>query len=290
MAAPAKVTKVGHVGVKVEDLSQQTEFYTDLWGLGITEQDKDVVYLRAEQPDHHIVSLHDASRDRNAVDHVGLQVHDRDDLDRAAEAIAGRGLEILSPPGPATEPGHAHAMRFRDPAGQIIELYTEPETVCDVYGDRVVKPAKLSHVVLYVPDIDTSASFYTDVLGFRQIDWNGHWMCFLNCGSDHHSLALVASQEARLQHVAFEVHDWMDIAKGIYNLGEKGVPRVWGPGRHGPGNNLFSYFWDRDRNIIEYTAEVQQVDNTYVPRVWGPMEGQPDYWCINPPTESYVKS
>ena len=291
MAAPVRVVKVGHVGLKVSDLSQHGEFYTDTWGLGLTEQDKDTLYLRAQEPEHHIVSLHEAGeRGRNPVDHVGLQVRERDDLERAAEELAKRGLEIVTPPGPASEPGFSRAMRFRDPGGQVIELYTEPERVADDYGDRVVKPTKLSHVVLFVPDIDAAADLYSNVLGFRQIDWNGHWMCFLNCSSDHHSLALVAGSDARLNHVAFEVRDWMDVAKGVYNLGEKGVARVWGPGRHGPGNNVFSYFWDLDRNVIEYTCEIQQVDDSYVPRVWDPPEGQPDWWCNYPPPEAYRNS
>jgi catechol-2,3-dioxygenase len=290
MASPAKVVKVGHVGLRVSDLSRHGEFYTDLWGLGLTEEDKGALYLRAEEPEHHIVSLHEGGRERNAVEHVGLQVRDRDDLQRAAEEIARRGLEIVQQPGPATEPGLGHAMRFRDPAGQVVELYTDPERVGDDYGDRVVKPTKLSHVVLYVPDIDAASSFYSEVLGFRQIDWNGHWMCFLNCGSDHHSLALAVAPDARLNHVAFEVHDFLDIAKGMYNLGEKGVARVWGPGRHGPGNNVFSYFWDPDRNVIEYTCEIEQVDDTYPSRVWDPPEGQPDWWCHYPPPDAVRNS
>ncbi len=290
MGAPVKVVKVGHVGLRVNDLSRHGEFYTDTWGLGLTEEDNGALYLRARQPDHHIVALYDAARDRNAVDHVGLELQSRDDLDRAAEEIARRGLEMVAPPGPAQEPGHARALRFRDPAGQVIELYVDPDTVRDDYGDRTVKPTKLSHIVLAVPDIDAASSFYAEVLGFRQIDWNGHWMSFLNCSPDHHSLALVASDSARLNHVAFEVRDWADLAKGIYNLGEQGIARVWGPGRHGPGNNVFSYFWDPDQNVIEYTCEIEQVDDTYVPRVWDRDAGQPDWWCNYPPPEAYRNS
>ncbi len=289
MAAPVKVVKVGHVGLKVHNLSQQGEFYTDLWGLGLTEEDDGALYLRAEDPSHHIVALYEGEHDRNSVDHVGLEVRDRDDLERAADELERRGIEIVMPPGPSPEPGHARAMRFRDPSGQVIELYTDPETVRDDYGQRVVKPAKLSHVVLNGPDIDAAANLFSEVLGFRQIDWNGHWMCFLNCSSDHHSLALAVG-DSKLNHVAFEVHGWLDIAKGIYNLGEKGVPRVWGPGRHGPGNNVFSYFWDPERNVIEYTCEVEQVDESYQPRVWETRHGDPDWWCAYPAPEAFRNS
>jgi hypothetical protein len=46
---------------------------------------------------------------------------------------------------------------------------------------------------------------------------------------------------------------------------------------------VFSYFTDLDTNVIEYTCEVEQVDERYVPRVWGPREGEPDFWCAYPP-------
>jgi catechol-2,3-dioxygenase len=286
VGAPVKVIKVGHVGLKVRDFSRQGEFFTDCWGLGLTEEAPGALYLRATEPSHHILALYDAEREENAVEHVGLQVRDGDDLERAAEALAQRGVEIVTPPGPSPEPGQARAMRFRDPAGQVVELYTEPEEVSDDYGNRVVKPTKLSHVVLHVPDIDAAVALYTEVLGFRLIDWNGHWMAFLNCSSDHHSLAFVAGKQAKLDHVAFEVREWLDLARGIYYLGEQGVPRVWGPGRHGPGNNVFSYFHDPDRNMVEYTCEVQQVDDSYVPRVWEPTQKEQDFWRVYPPPAS----
>jgi len=283
MTAPVKVTKVGHIGMKVNDLSRHGEFYTETWGLGLTEEDRGALYLRAEEPSHHVLALYEDTPDANVVDHIGLQVRDRDDLERAAEEVARRGLEVLTPPGPSSEPGQSRAMRFRDVAGQVVELYCEPEAVRDEYGARPVKPTKLSHVVLHVPNIDEAVAMYRDVLGFREIDWNGHWMAFLNCNADHHSLALVAAEEPKLHHVAYEVRDWSELAKGIYNLGEQHVPRVWGPGRHGPGNNVFSYFWDLDKNVIEYTCEIEQVDETYQSKVWEPGRGQPDWWCAYPP-------
>jgi catechol-2,3-dioxygenase len=283
MTVPAKVTRVGHVGLRARDLSRLGEFYTDTWGLGLTEEGPGALYLRAEEPSHHAVALYDAERDQNAVDHLGLEVASRDDLARGAEALAARGLEIVQAPGRSDEPGLGYAMRFHDPAGQLVELYTDPERIADDYGTPPVKPTKVSHVVLMVPDVDAAVAVYRDVLGFREIDWNGHWMAFLNCAPAPPSLALVAAPETPLHHLAFEVHLSAELARGIYALGEKQVPRVWGPGRHGAGNNVFSYFWDPDKNVVEYTCEIEQVDERYVPRVWERQPGQPDWWCACPP-------
>ena len=41
------------------------------------------------------------------------------------------------------------------------------------------------------------------------------------------------------------------------------MPIEWGPGRHGPGDNAFNYFIDPFGVVIEYTAEVEQIDDSY---------------------------
>jgi len=37
------------------------------------------------------------------------------------------------------------------------------------------------------------------------------------------------------------------------------LPLEWGPGRHGPGNNLFVFVHDPEGNWIEISAELEQV-------------------------------
>ena len=41
-------------------------------------------------------------------------------------------------------------------------------------------------------------------------------------------------------------------------MGERGVVRAWGPGRHVAGNNLYSYYNDPEGNRIEWCAEVER--------------------------------
>ena len=45
----------------------------------------------------------------------------------------------------------------------------------------------------------------------------------------------------------------------------------WGPGRHGPGNNVFCYFLGPEDMPIELTAEMQQIDGSHrakTPEQW----------------------
>ncbi len=66
----------------------------------------------------------------------------------------------------------------------------------------------------------------------------------------------------------------------------------WGVGRHGPGDNVFAYFVDPFGFVIEYTAEVLQVNDDYRPHgpdYWVWPAGRTDHWGIAPPKPGYVK-
>lgn len=57
---------------------------------------------------------------------------------------------------------------------------------------------KIGHVVLNVQDVERSARFYTEILGFQISDVYPEemvpgGMVFLRCNTDHHGLALVGS-------------------------------------------------------------------------------------------------
>jgi catechol-2,3-dioxygenase len=49
------------------------------------------------------------------------------------------------------------------------------------------------------------------------------------------------------------IRDWAD------HFAQARIPIRWGPGRHGPGNNLFIFIHDPDGNWVELSAELEQV-------------------------------
>jgi hypothetical protein len=54
--------------------------------------------------------------------------------------------------------------------------------------------------------------------------------------------------------------------RGCGRLKKAGLNIQWGAGRHGTGDNVFAYFVDPNGFAIEYTTEIQQIDDrTYVP-------------------------
>ena len=57
--------------------------------------------------------------------------------------------------------------------------------------------------------------------------------------------------------------------RGTGRLLRAGVEKIWGPGRHLAGNNTFSYFLDPHGNTVEYTTELELVDeDTWHPHMY----------------------
>ncbi len=58
-------------------------------------------------------------------------------------------------------------------------------------------------------------------------------------------------------HAAFEMDNIDGFMYGLGRVMEHGHTIEWGPGRHGPGNNVFCYFIDPDGFAIEYTTDME---------------------------------
>jgi catechol 2,3-dioxygenase-like lactoylglutathione lyase family enzyme len=143
------------------------------------------------------------------------------------------------------------------------------------------------HLVLNTPDIDRIAKFYTGVLGFRISDWSGQQMVFLRTDSKHHNISFNVAPHASVNHVAYLVSGIDQIMMGITNLRKHGFDPVWGPGRHGPGNNIFCYYEDPIGYVTEYTSDIDYItdDAAHQPKVWPRAPESMDRWGVAaPPT------
>jgi hypothetical protein len=82
--------------------------------------------------------------------------------------------------------------------------------------------------------------------------------------------------------MAYEVESIDGLMRGAGRLKHNGFNVEWGVGRHGPGDNVFSYFVEPNGFVVEYTAEVEQVDEaTYMAHdatYWREFPGRPCRW------------
>jgi catechol-2,3-dioxygenase len=130
---------------------------------------------------------------------------------------------------------------------------------------------ELGHVVLYVRDIERSAAFYRDVLGFRQV-WAEAPRRFpiaaFSSGRTHHELMLIevgpdatpipGGRRVGMYHFGLKVGDTDDdLRSALASLHEHGVDVV-GAGDHGFTHSL--YLLDPDGNEIELYVDVPGTD------------------------------
>jgi catechol 2,3-dioxygenase-like lactoylglutathione lyase family enzyme len=250
-------THLRRVGITSPDPEDLAQFYEQVWGLTISGRQDGAVYLRGTGGEHHVLVISPGARP--SVRLVGLGLADPAAVDQAAARLSGRPeIRLLSAPRELTEPGGGYAVRLADPDGRVLELSAAVEAAEPIDSGAAVRPVKLSHVVLNSARTDAFSELLIDALGFRLADSMPH-MRFYRCSADHHSIAVTQAPYASLNHIAFEVPSREHVLRGIDNMTARGFETVWGPGRHGPGNNVFGYFTAPNRQVIEYTAEVEQI-------------------------------
>lgn len=259
------VTHLRHVDLAVPDYDRQLAFYTDLWKLKPEFTDSDVAYLAAEgSPEQYSVRLRKAEEKR--LDLVAFGAADVADVDALAERLGRDGVQLIGEPDKLHTPGGGYGFRFFDVDGRTVEVS------CDVAvrkhrkieeGESV--PVKLSHVVFNSPNPEATVAFYRKHLSFALSDTLmhprlGEMMWFLRTNVHHHSLAIARGPHVALHHASFEMRGIDEYMRGTGRLLRAGIEKVWGPGRHMAGNNTFSYFIDPHGNTVEYTTELQELD------------------------------
>jgi catechol 2,3-dioxygenase len=280
----ARVTGVRSVAVDVCALDEAAAFYSSVWNLTPVEAPGAARYFRGAGAHHHILSLHPARRP--AVRCVVLEAANRDAVD-ARSALVGAGGAQADAPHEWSVPGGGHGFGFRDPEGRNLAVACGG-AMHQGAAAQPDRPHKIAHLNLNAGEYDETTRFMCDALGFRLIDESARARFLHAACADHFSLAIVRASDATLNHIAFEMPDLDSVMRGAGRMRDAGYPIEWGVGRHGPGNNVFAYFAGPEEIPLEYTSEVQQIDDTYLPRGpehWKFAPGRSDQWGItNLPT------
>jgi catechol 2,3-dioxygenase-like lactoylglutathione lyase family enzyme len=202
------------------------------------------------------------------------------------------GVKIVQQPGPLDEPGNGFGLRFIDPDGRCIELSSDVSKYDDGWRAKNVEPRSICHVVNNTPDLNRITDFYKNVLGFRVSDWSGQQMVFLRSDAKHHNISFNAAPHASVNHVAYLVSGVDQIMCGIANLKKYGIEPSWGPGRHGPGNNIFCYFKDPFGYVAEYTSDIDYITDEahHEPRVWPRGPDSMDRWGVAAPPSTELRA
>ena len=217
--------------------------------------------------------------DDKALGFSAFACRDADALQDLRRYIEGRGVELLPSPSPLFD---ARAFAVRDPEGNIVVFGAgEPDTTVHPRGPR---NGPLQHVTVNTTQMAAMEDFYAGKLGFalsdRVRDDTGRVTTFFVRGNhEHHTIGVFLKDRAGLDHHSYEAGEWDTIRDWADHLATLRIPIAWGPGRHGPGNNLFIFIKDPDGNMIEISAEIEIIRDRpvvewkhepYTLNMWGP--------------------
>jgi catechol 2,3-dioxygenase len=188
--------------------------------------------------------------------HAGFALRDEEGFEglrrRAVENhVSTRAFDV-----PYFKPG---AFAVSDPDGNTI-----------VFGLAIEEPsfegrplhAPIQHLTLASRNIEAIEAFYAGKLGFgvsdRVLSDGGKLMTsFMRSNHEHHNLGCFYQDRTGVDHHSYEAGEWDRIRDWCDHFASRGISLMWGPGRHGPGNNLFVFIKDPDGNWIEISAELE---------------------------------
>ena len=284
MRAPV-ISAVGHVAIRTPEIDACVAQATQVMGLTESGRQGDGVFLTAGLTHH---ALHYIEADAAGADHVGLEASDAEALDIIRERLTTADVPILSAPADAM---FEDGFQFVAPGGFTFEVYTGMErdptpSQAIQYATQTgpgVRPNRFGHVTLRVAETEPLAEFLQEILDFRISDAiaGGY---FLRCNVDHHGLGVMPGP-GELHHHAWEVQSIADLGRIGDRVHEHGQYLLWGPVRHGVGNNIAAYFADPCGAVVEYYCDMQKIYNeaTFEPLVW--TDGWRTLWMQTTPPE-----
>ena len=273
-----KIQDIRHVGLLSPTISTHAQFYLEAWGLQSAGEDRHARYLRGASPEHHILSLHPSNQ--CGLHHIAFRLDGREAVDEAAAELERWGAAVLAQPGELDERGGGYGLRFLDPENRCIELSSGVANHPDGGCAEKIGPVQLCHVVFNTARFDQIVEFYTELLGFRVSDWNENRMVFLRCNRKHHVIAFNRADYPSVNHVAYVMANVDGVMRGLSSLRARGQEPDWGPGRHGPGNNIFCYYKDPAGYVSEFSSDMEYIEDesSHRPAVWRRGPETADRW------------
>jgi catechol 2,3-dioxygenase-like lactoylglutathione lyase family enzyme len=255
----------------VPDLDQAKRFY-ESFGLEV-RQEQGCLGLYTYGHQHRWARIFEGDKKRLLWLSWGIYA---EDLASFSDRLSGLGIERINAPEHAERSG----IWFRGPDGLPHQLVVadkcapESKTVRIMPPDHSncgrapqrshitqVRPHRLSHILLFVPDVDEGLAFYSNVLGLRLSDRSGSIIAFMHTphGSDHHLIAMAKSHRYGLHHSSWDVSSIDDVGSGSQQMAAAGYGEGWGLGRHVLGSNYFRYVRDPWGSYAEYSYDIDYI-------------------------------
>ncbi|WP_336660019.1 VOC family protein [Leucobacter sp. USHLN153] len=281
-AGTLRHTAVSHIGFSVPDVAAAEDFYGRVLGLVRQGELADGGVRLGWGTGHHVIDLIPGEQ---GLAHYGFEVRDADGIAGIRARLVAAGYEVadLDPSYIDAPRGEATGIVVIDPDGTPAHFHSAVQRQGENATDTGRRPIKFQHTTLGTSDVQPMIEFFVNTIGFRISDQlaDGRF-CWLRSDKDHHTVAIVnVGKGGDIDHYSYDLAEWADFKAWCDRLTELDVDVQWGPGRHGPGNNLFVFFDDPAGNHIELSAEMEKFYDeavTYVPRRWEPVPQSVNLW------------
>ncbi len=278
--SPLWPAQLDHFRIDSDNPASLVNFYRSALGMVPTELEDGAVLLQA--PDRRMVIGRGLP---GAQPFMAFRVQADDQLTAFKQHVIRRGIEPLASPSPVFAPG---AFAVRDPDGRLA-VFGLPRANLPVPMQAGLPasqlPGRLQHVVVASETLPPMLRFYEQDLGFVVSDYvfeddggSEPTAGFFRSDPEHHSFGVFRCPETRPDHHAYETTCWNDIRDWADHLATLNIKLWWGPGRHGPGNNLFFMIQDPQGYLVEISAELEIMPDEVAKRSWKHEERTLNLW------------
>ena len=272
------IVRLGHVQIKVMNIDEAVDHYTNIVGMSVTATDSDgKVYLKCwDEWDKYSLILEPS--ESSGLDHLAFKVATDADLDNLANRITGHGrkVEVLSP---GDISGCGRAIAFELPSSHRVVLFAEKELLGTEVGDINPHPWPdgihgigvhwLDHLALVcefdpargINTVADNARFMQEALDFKLTeqclagpDGSLQLAAFLTRSNTPHDIAFVPGPTSGLHHIAFYLEDWNSVLKAADIVAKSGKQPSLTPNRHGMTRGATFYMFDPSGNRNETFA------------------------------------
>ena len=214
--------------------------------------------------------------ENNTLGYAGMVCKNEENLERYKEFLKINKCEINDF---VSEFYQSGSFSLQDPDNNMI-CFGVQKKENNFYTKSIHAP--LQHLTFASKDVERFQNFYQRKLGFqvtdRVIKSTGELAtCFTTSNHEHHTIACFKSSQNGMDHHSYEAGEWNNIKTWCDHFAQNNVILMWGPGRHGPGNNLFVFIEDIDGNWIEISAELETVIGR-PPKNWPQEERTLNLW------------
>ncbi len=274
---PFNITRAGHTVITVTDLAACRDFYSEVIGLLVSDEDADTVYLRGlEEIGHHSLVLKRTDGPHQC-ERVGARVFDEEDLEKAHHYFTSKDL----PAEWVERPYQTRTLHVTDPMGMPLELCASMDkrsrNHVNTHLHKGAAALRFDHFQFLVPDVMKASTFYTD-LGFRISDYfttggpQDHILgSFMYRKSNPHDFVFMTRPGPVMHHFAFIVAESHCLFRACDTAGSLGLSAQVdrGPSRHGQGHQLYVYFRDPAGHRVEVLPPpIQLIDIDEEPVCW----------------------